>query len=416
MTAAQQIAPAATRTAPAGAACSQPKCAIQTWRDALEAERAAREAFNAVDRAYVAGKLDCKSSEYLAAEDDYLAKVSAQEAAWTAFVRGAVSEADAACPVAPLTSAVEDLLRAELEAPSADEATDAADARDQLSDRIAGLKATSVNGAVLQLLLATERAELVRGCSTQEDRDHQHEVFENLMRSALTVLAGRISATAWEGYVGGPHPYEANPPLLLIGDDVSHSDDAELYAALAGHKAASAALDAAVEAEAQADKQVDESWPTELTIRAGDWHVGRRDGRSTFIESEVEAWRASLERGDYGLVGDLRERYEIRGREVIKAWDERAARIDRELRDLRLPELEEASEAAATALQQATQAVFSAPVRTPDGLRAKLAFVRRELRQKGDEETPAERMLKALLQDAVGLTGIEGDDAERVAA
>jgi|GEM_PF-4455773 len=95
------------------------------------------------------------------------------------------------------------------------------DARDALSNKIADMRAGSVVGAALQLALAMERAELIRGCYTQEDRDYHHVRFEALMRSALGVLGGSLPDDLWLAYVGGDRPAPAPPP----------SDDATMFLA-----------------------------------------------------------------------------------------------------------------------------------------------------------------------------------------
>jgi hypothetical protein len=81
------------------------------------------------------------------------------------------------------------------------------------------LQATTVSGAQFQILLAMERIEMIRGCYTQEDRDHHHTAAESLLKSALGVIGDPISPLLWSCYVGGDQERAPGESNLVIDDD-----------------------------------------------------------------------------------------------------------------------------------------------------------------------------------------------------
>jgi hypothetical protein len=113
------------------------------------------------------------------------------------------------CPAAALIPHLERLIAAE---EAADEAGDNAlresitDVRDELSERLTGLRAQSPAGAAVQLCAAFYYAELIRGCTEQRDRDAYHTKVEALLRSALGVIDPNIPESLWAAYVGGERP------------------------------------------------------------------------------------------------------------------------------------------------------------------------------------------------------------------
>lgn len=85
---------------------------------------------------------------------------------------------------------------------------DLADARDGVALRLCHVQATTLRTAVAQIAVATNYCELVRGCSTQEDRDYMHDRAERLLKSALHLFGDELSPDMWSAFVGGPHPSE----------------------------------------------------------------------------------------------------------------------------------------------------------------------------------------------------------------
>lgn len=108
---------------------------------------------------------------------------------------------------------LEALCKAESEA-EGDESCVWGDNRDVITEKLIGRIAGDERGAALQLAVAMECAELVRGCSTQGDRDHFHDRFETLMRSALQVAGRALPDTIWHAYVGG----ERQPPSVATDE------------------------------------------------------------------------------------------------------------------------------------------------------------------------------------------------------
>jgi hypothetical protein len=118
------------------------------------------------------------------------------------------------CPVAALIPELERHMLAEIAAADRDDkeaSTTHSDKRDEFGAKIAGLQARSSLGAVYQIGLAMEMAELVRGVEHQEDRDFYHTRVEDLLKSALRVIGGELSDDFWWIYVGG----DRHPDLIL---------------------------------------------------------------------------------------------------------------------------------------------------------------------------------------------------------
>ena len=114
---------------------------------------------------------------------------------------------DAICPVAALIPTLDAVRAADAAVWDAWKPSDttlrpdiiAADAAcEALQTKISCTQAKSRRGAGLQLALAFDRADLIRGNPDEDVRERHHVIFEGLMRSALAVLAPEITTARSE--------------------------------------------------------------------------------------------------------------------------------------------------------------------------------------------------------------------------
>ncbi|HQT53580.1 MAG TPA: hypothetical protein PKX06_08870, partial [Phenylobacterium sp.] len=115
---------------------------------------------------------------------------------------------DGACPVAALAPAFEREVAEECVAEGAHD-DDAANAawrrREEMQARIVGLRASSIEGARLQLVFALDRACDAR-MSEEANRDQYVAECRALIVSALAALPGQTSDVLWSYYIGGEQP------------------------------------------------------------------------------------------------------------------------------------------------------------------------------------------------------------------
>jgi hypothetical protein len=80
------------------------------------------------------------------------------------------------------------------------------DRRDEIEGEISRLQATSVQGALAQIMISLHTAELVRGNIDQNVVDDYHTELEGLLTSALTVLGGCLPDIYYDLYFPGERP------------------------------------------------------------------------------------------------------------------------------------------------------------------------------------------------------------------
>lgn len=154
---------------------------------------------------------------------------------------GPTTEDSTPCPAATLIAQIEASLDSEAAAGGErPEWTAHYEARKTLEDQASEVVARSVRGAVGQIVLALDRAELIRGNTDQAIRDEHHDAAERLIRSALGVLGG-VSPSMWDGYIGGARP----APPMPAGDGPKFLRwEAEAERLMAEHRLLDGALSA----------------------------------------------------------------------------------------------------------------------------------------------------------------------------
>lgn len=122
---------------------------------------------------------------------------------FSALDAGANGRCEAAQVWRELQLALDAELKAEAEGDNAKQES-YAEQRDRLEHKLATVQATSSEGALAQLVIAIDFAEMVRGNSgDQATCDRYHDLIEAMSKSAFRVLGAQFSDQIWSCYIGG---------------------------------------------------------------------------------------------------------------------------------------------------------------------------------------------------------------------